>query len=338
MNKSIRWWRYVLPAALAVGLLGSCSKSGEPKLDPLQEKAQEHYLSGRRLFLTCNPHNYPLAAREFEQALALWDEYPEAQAALAETYSMWRGFYLTDEDYKQAEKFAQRSIRLNPKLSAGYRALADLLRHRKDSEGALSQIDTAIQLDPRDAENYYVKGSILISTKLPEARDNLMQAMKLNPDLAKTYFNLGTVLQQLKDYERAEKTLLDYQKMVPDDVAGYTSLGMLYYEMGRLDNAKAQFEKVITKSGQDPQEQVWQYKAYLTLGEIAAKNKDQYDQALSYFDQAIKIFDESADAHYERGLIFMKKGDKKQARQALEKAVQFKPDFPEAKDALAKLK
>jgi len=338
MNILRRGWICFLPAIVAVGMLGACSKSSEPKLDPLQEKGQEHYLAGRRLFLTCNPHNYPLAAREFEQALALWDEYPEALAALAETYSMWRGFSLTDEDYKQGEKFAQRAIRLNPKLAAGYRAMADLLRHRRDYEGALSQIDTAIQLDPRDAENYYVKGSILISTQLPEARDNLMQAMKLNPDLAKSYFNLGTVLQQLKDYPRAEKTLLAYQKMVPEDVAGYTSLGMLYYEMGRLDEAKTQFEKVITKSGQDPQEQIWRYKAYLTLGEIAAQNKDQYDQALSYFDQALKIFDESAEAYYERGLIFLKKGNKKQAREALGKAVQLKPDFPEAKDALAKLK
>jgi len=328
----------ILPAVVTLGLLGACSKSSEPKLDPLQEKAQEHYLAGRRLFLSCNPHNYPLAAREFEQGLALWDEYPEALAALAETYSMWRGFTITDEEYNQAEKFSQRAIRLNPKLSAGYRAEADLLRHRHDYEGALGQIDTAIQLDPRDAENYYVKGSILITSKLEEARDNLSQAMKLNPDLAKTYFNLGTVLQQLKDYPGAEKTLLLYQKMVPDDIAGYTSLGMLYQETGRTDEAQVQFEKVITKGGQNPQEQLWKYKAYLMLGEIVGEKKGNYDQGLAYFDQALKIFAESGDAYYGRGLIFLKKGDNKEARAALEKAVQLKPDFPEAKAALAKLK
>ena len=338
MNKPRRWRLYVWPVAVAIGMLGACGKSGDPKLDPLQEKAQEHYLAGRRLFLTCSPHNYPLAAREFEQALALWDEYPEGLAALAETYSMWRGFSLTDDEFNQAQKFAQRAIRLNPKLAAGYRAQADLLRHRRDFEGALGQIDTAIQLDPRDAENYYVKGSILIATKLEEARDNLARAMSLNPDLAKTYFNLGTVLQQLKDYPRAEKTLLSYQKMVPDDIAGYTSLGMLYHEMGRMEEAKAQFEKVITKGGSEPQEQVWKYKAYLTLGEMAAEQKEGYDQALSHYDLALKIFPESGDAYYGRGLIFLKKGDKKQAREALEKAVQLKPDFPEAKAALAKVK
>ena len=90
----------------------ACKNSDEgPRLDPLQEKAQEHYLKGRRLFLTCDANNYPLAIEEFQQALAYWDEYPEALAAFAETYSMWRGFSLSEQEFGEAYKSAQRALR-----------------------------------------------------------------------------------------------------------------------------------------------------------------------------------------------------------------------------------
>jgi len=338
MKLRIQWWNWLLAAGLVAGMSGACHRSSEPKLDPLQEKAEEHYQAGRRLFLSCNPGNYPAAAREFEQALALWNDYPEALAALAETYSMWRGFSLTQDEFDQAYKFAQRSLRLNPQLAGGYRALADLLRHRNDREGALSQIETAIQLDPRDAENYYVKGSILISTDLKQARENLAHAMDLNPELAKTYFNLGTVFQQLKEYDNAEKSLLRYQALVPDDVAGYTSLGILYLEMGRKQDAEVQFQKVITRGKDQAWEKPWKYMAYLKLSGLALENMHDSRLALDYMGKALEINPESAEAYYQRGLIFLSKGDKRKAREDLEKAVRLKPEFPEALAALAEMR
>ena len=336
MKPRIQWWSWIAAVSLLVGMTGACHRSSEPKLDPLQEKAQEHYRAGRRLFLSCYPGNYQAAAREFEQALALWSDYPEALAALAETFSMWRGFSLSESEFDQAYKFAQRSQRLDPRLAAGYRALADLLRHRGDLEGALSQIDTAIQLDPLDAESYYVKGSILISTNLEQARDNLLRALRLNPELAKTYFNLGAVFQQLQEYDNAEKSLLRYQSMVPDDAAGYTSLGILYAEMGRKQDAQTQFQKVVTKAGDQAWEKPWKYMAYLRLGELAWENDHDTHRALAYLDKALEINPESAEAYYSRGLIFLQKRDKKKAREALEQAILLKPDFPDAQAALAK--
>lgn len=326
-------------ACLALGLAGACKRPEAPqKLDPLQEKAQEHYLAGRRLFLSCYPGNYPAAAREFEQALALWDDYPEALAALAETFSMWRGFALAEKEFDQAYQLAQRAQRLNPRLAAGYRALADLLRHRHDLEGALSQIDTAIQLDPLDAENYYVKGSILATTDLEQARRNLLHALELNPELAKIYFNLSAVYQQLKEYDQAEQSLLRYQSMVPKDVSGYAALGFLYLETGRTTEAKAQFQQVLTQASGQAWEKPSKYLAYIQLSELALTNEHDLNQGLLWINKALEINPEGAEAYYRRGLIFLRKGDKKQAKQDLEKALQLVPDFPEAKQALAKLR
>ncbi len=324
----------------AVSGLACCKGSDdEPKLDPLQEKAQEHYLKGRRLFLTCDPNNYPLAIEEFQQALAYWDEYPEALAAFAETYSMWRGFSLTEQQFGEAYRNAQRALRLNPELAAGYRAIADLYRHRLEIDRAQRQIETAIQLEPDNAENYYVLGSTLLSTDPEQALKALIKAASLNPDLPKTYYNLAAAYHLLNDLENAEKAMLHYQKIVPNDPSGNTELGLIYRDMGRIEDAVKQFQQAVTQPySARPWERQWLHRSYLQLAEIYFEHYKDYGKALDFLLKAEEVIPNNLEVAYYTGLTYQRMGLKENAAQFFEKALAINPDYTPAQEALKNLK
>src|SRR3972149_8591070 len=98
----------------------SCDKDKKGAEDPLKEKAREKYGEGRRLFLTCDPNKYDESQQLFEDALAYWDDYPEALAAWAEAMSMWYSFLMPEPLFEQAYMRAQRSVRLAAGVEMGY--------------------------------------------------------------------------------------------------------------------------------------------------------------------------------------------------------------------------
>ena len=263
--KKIKWVMLITLVALLAG--PGCKKGVESASEPIKKQAEDHYTKARRLFLTCDPDKYPEAIKEYQLALNLWDEYPEALAGLAEAISMWRGFNITEKEFGDAYQYAQRALRLNPELTAGYRAMADLSRHRKDYERALRQIDMAVRIEPQNAENLYVKGSSLLAANPQEAYKVLLSAQKANPDLPKTYYNLASAAQKLGRFDEAISYLSKFQEMVPADISAYCSLAMI--KLAKRDKEKSDavkqqlavesielFKLTIAKS--DTQKKPWQ--------------------------------------------------------------------------------
>lgn len=310
----------ILLVFLGLGTLVSCDRKARRTDDPLKEKAREKYAEGRRLFLTCDPNNFPQAIQLLDDALAYWTDYPEALATWSEAMSMWYGAMLPEEVFQSAYMRAQRAIRLAPELDMGYRAMADLFRHRRDpatgkfnAEYALTTIESALKINPTSAENLYVKGSILLLTDPEQALQVLNQARMANPDLGKIYFNLAAAHQMIvekimlryakdvkklmeqKDtitahYGEAEEMLRTYQRIVPGDLAGYCSLGVVYLHQEKIAEAEDQFQKTVSLNPHpDPAQFRWQYIAYMQLAQIAEHRHQDLGGAKSFLMSALRI-------------------------------------------------
>jgi len=342
MRKWIIFWGLVIFSF-------ACKQGVETASQPLQEQAKEHYLKARRLFLTCNPDNYLKAIEEYNLALEYWDEYPEALAGLAEAISMWRGYSISEEEFGKAYQYAQRALRLNPDLADGYRAMADLFRHRRDYERALRLIETAIELDPDNAENLYVKGSALLAINPQEAARVLIEAQKLNPELPKIYFNLASAAQKLGEYDRALSLLEKYQKMVPSDISAHCSIGMVLLSKRSqesdpeikkqlLDQAIEKFKTVsaLANIKKKPWQTSWVLLSYKTLANIYLEDK-QYQTALDWLKKAEGITDQDPHIYYLYGMVYKAQGKKSLAKKYLKKALELSPDSEEIKKELEKL-
>jgi tetratricopeptide (TPR) repeat protein len=310
----------MIVAVVALALVGGdCEQRSRVSTDPLKDKAREKYAEGRRLFLTCDPNNYEKAARLFEDALAYWEDYPEALAAWAEVISMWYAFNMPEELFQKGYMKAQRAVRLAPELDMGYRAMADLFRHHRDpdtnqvqTDYAMEVIDMALKINPASAENLYVKGSIQLAADPEAAVQILNQARMLNPDLGKVYFNLGAAHQMMAKklraeaaenpdmaselqarmsslYETAIEDLKTYQKLVPGDLAGYCSRGMIYLQEGKLELAEQMFQQTVSRNLKpDPSQEVWRKTAYGQLARIA-ENRNDLEGARLYLEGALAI-------------------------------------------------
>jgi tetratricopeptide (TPR) repeat protein len=133
------------------------------------------------------------------------------------------------------------------------------------------------------------------------------------------------VQQQLTPEQKDINTAMKAIRDNPRDVGARNRLGVLYIQAGRLDDAIEQFNQAL-KVTRDDQES-------LLYAGIAYMNKEDYDNALTYFEREIKYYKNTAmaqanpsleQAYYYSGVAYWKKKDYDKAIDYLNKALAIK--------------
>ena len=90
-------------------------------------------------------------------------------------------------------------------------------------------------------------GDTLIQLNQPaEARPYLEKTVKLDPSQSLAHLDLGIILSDAGEDEKALRELQLAEKLKPDDVNVHWRLGRLYRSMGRKEEAKVEFDKAST--------------------------------------------------------------------------------------------
>ena len=138
---------------------------------------------------------------------------------------------------------------------------------------------------------------VVNAEKIGYSDEELIDLAKSNP----SQLNVEELLYAATLFEGNEDKLGVYQackSQFPNDWRGFNDAGMVLFQMGRVDEAKADFEKANSLSANNPVVQN-------NLGAVALKNGD-LDQAEVYFGAATGAGDE---VNYNKGIIAIKKGD-----------------------------
>lgn len=127
--------------------------------------AYEHVLRGRGALSNETRDGNDEANTLFQRAIALDPNYADAYAALGGSYyeavvSGWSEFRV--DDLKRAEALAKRALALDPATSRAYQVLSLINLFGKRYDLALAQIDRALELNPSDADNYSLRGAVLM--------------------------------------------------------------------------------------------------------------------------------------------------------------------------------
>ena len=98
------------------------------------------------------------------------------------------------------------------------------IKHAKeDYDGAITDLDKAIQLNPEFAMAYYVRANVYESRKdYMAAMDNYDKAIELNPEDATTYQDRGNVKRNLSAFKAAEGNVAEAQKFYQAAIDDYT--------------------------------------------------------------------------------------------------------------------
>jgi tetratricopeptide (TPR) repeat protein len=182
--------------------------------------------------------DYPGAIDPLRRVLNLTPDSPPAHGNLA--LALWR-----NKLAPQAEIHCRRALALNPNYVAAHRILAELLRER-NAPDALAGYDRLLELDPDSFMAHNNRGLLLSKLgRRREADASFARALELKPGNPHVRFNQLMMRPDGAAAEARECCLRALEER-PDDPDIMTNLAIVLQFSGRYDEAKAQYERVLS--------------------------------------------------------------------------------------------
>ena len=205
------------------------------------------------------------------RALELDSNLAEAHASLG--YIKFR----IDWDWAGAEKELKRAIELKPGYATAHEWYALLLGVRVKLDEALSEMQTAYNLDPLSPSvNNGLARVYHFRNDERRALEQIKKTIELEPGYAEAHFTLGMTNIRLKDYKGAEKELKQAIDLSGRRPVMLGMLGRLYVLQGRINDANALLEEMETPPMNNDK---------LYASSVIKFTEGRYDEAFAQFDK-----------------------------------------------------
>ncbi len=173
------------------------------------------------------------AKKAAEKAIALDGQHDGANLAMGMIKFMY------ERKPKEARKYFNRALKLNPGSAEGHHYYALFLSYIGEIDQALDEIEVAHQLDPlsviilgSSAEIHFFAGFN------QEAIKRYHQALELEPNYRSAWESIGWVYAQENKYRQALKAFKRYQKMTGSKHKGLTGMAYTLGRLGRIDEVQ----------------------------------------------------------------------------------------------------
>lgn len=153
-------------------------------------------------------------------------------------------------------------------------------------------------------------------------------ALAGSPDSPIAHNNLGTVLLERGRLDEAKAHFERVLAMDPEHAMAHYNLGGVLRQQGQVDEALAQFQRAVDIAPQNAE-------AELNLGELQA-DRGQLDKATAHFERALELEPENAELHNAVGLALLRKGELDRALSHFQRALEIRPAFAQAHGNLAR--
>jgi tetratricopeptide (TPR) repeat protein len=217
--------------------------------------------------------------------------------------------YLQIENYTQATEMFATMVVIKNKTVDAYQKVAQSKIKLGDYDGAIKEINTAIDYDNTNDYSHFLKGVAMDSLgNLQVAIQSYLKAissMYLSKDYKeakdrnpyKPYFiNLSIAQRRLGHYEESIKNLNTAITYDAEDANIYCERGLTYLQKGDINNSLIDLNKAISIDNKNA-------KCYFSRGLYYEKNQ-QYQNAIGDFTNAV-LFDPGLKlAYFERGKCY----------------------------------
>jgi TolB-like protein/Flp pilus assembly protein TadD len=168
-------------------------------------EAYELYLRGRHSFLG-SESDLRLALQHYRKAAELDPTFALAYCGIAEAEALLgnRGHTPLPPALERAEAAVRTALRLDPELSEAHVALAPVLYNRYNWEGALAELDRALELDSSNMLANFWRAVALGTLGRPaEGIENARKAIELDPLILRRRIGLAQQYYWMREYDRA---------------------------------------------------------------------------------------------------------------------------------------
>jgi protein O-mannosyl-transferase len=180
-----------------------------------------------------------MAQIEYEKALAIWPQFPEAHNNLGMVLAK-RGLH------QEAMSHYEEVLRINPKNAAAHVNIASELAEQGEFDRAALHYVEALQIEPDSVTAHSGLGVVLACLqKMDRAIPLLTKAVELCPQCAETHNNLGRVQTLHGNFEAAAKHLQRAIELNPAYAEAYNNMGLLFVQLGALEEALYYFSAAL---------------------------------------------------------------------------------------------
>ena len=204
-------------------------------------EAYDCVLRGRELWERFTPDDNREARRLYEKAIELDPDYARAYASLAWTYLVehserWTG--AEDQPLERAFEIARQGVTVNRASHSNHLVLGQVCLSKGLHDEAIEALETAIALNPNDADGYaFLARALAFAGRPDEAIELVERAQRLNPASPRWYaWNLGIALYLARRYDDASTA---FRKASPLGDVAYRWLAAAYGQLGREQDAQA---------------------------------------------------------------------------------------------------
>jgi tetratricopeptide (TPR) repeat protein len=167
-------------------------------------------------------------------------------------------------------------------------------------------------------------------SSLPRAKSEYLKALKIFPKHLDALYNLAIVCEKLGQNDEAVEHFQRYLEIRPNDADVWTQLGVRYDETGKKAEAQAAYEKALAIN---PDFGL----AHHNLG-VLLKEQGKFDAAQQHLLTFVKLEEaagrQNGDAYYSLGNLYLARGQIKDAKLALQKALDADPTVPYYNNAM----
>ena len=270
------------------------------------------------------------AIAEYETALRLNPAFAEAHNNLGVALAQVPG------RLGEAVEHERAALRLRPDYDAAHDNLGVfLMRGPGPLADAVRQFEEAVRIAPENAGYHYNLANAISRSpgRLADAELQYREALRLRPGFAEAHSNLGAVLARMPG--RLNVAIAEYEaaaRLEPGRAQIHANLGnALSRAAGRGPEAIAEYGAALRLDPKDAE-------THLSLGVALSDMPGRLPDALAEFTEAVRLEPGSATAQFCLGVALARSGRPGQAQEHLESAVRLRPDFADARNALARLR
>ena len=208
--------------------------------------------------------------------------------------------------------------------------LGNLLDDAGQPDEALRHYQHALAIQPDDAMAHYnVANTLAHRNQLPEAIDHYRESLRLDPKSADTHLNLGNTYALQAHWAEAETEFAAALRLNPGDPLAHNNRGNALSRLGRQAEAVQEYAAALRGMADDPA-------VHFNLATALAAD-GQMPEAIRHFQITVHQQPARADAHFRLGVLLVRENRREEGVAELRQALRLKPDYAQAREALAQL-
>ncbi|XP_035671947.1 mitochondrial import receptor subunit TOM70-like [Branchiostoma floridae] len=292
-------------------------KDQEGELGEAEEAPVGDYLKAKRYF---QEENYDKIIGECSKEIDSQGEYLAHALLMRATFHMLMGqapLARPDLDMVINMDTADKKLRCNALIKRG-----SMLMQRQQSEEALQDFQTAVDLDQENSDVYHHRGQLnLLLDRVPEALRDFEKCCSLKPDFALatvqynyTQYRAAMLQRSAMQVQDAMKQFEESISKFPDCAEGYVLYAQALGDQQMFDKADDNYKKAISLEPQNAT-------TYVHRGLLHLQWKQDIDAGLSLIQKALDIDDRCDFAYETMGTIEVQRGNLEKAIELFNKAI-----------------